>query len=512
MKKFAIIMLVALCVIGWVMFASSKVSESNTQKNYVKDAEMYFEKGLYQRAIMSYELAIDEDASEKLYEKIVESYELRYKEAPEATLDDFIAILEEANSLYPKNTTFIDGLVKLYHIDSDYESMYKCLVDAIKNGYDNDEIQKKLREAKYSFKIKGSEYGGILFSTGDYYSVKRGKFWNLYTNEDGYIWEDEYDFVTRPNSDGIAVVVGKDSRIINSEGVVLGIFKKQISDAGLFSDDLIPVCVDGVYGYYNDMAEYQFGKYEYAGIFQDGKAAVKQNGKWHIINAKGEAVSENYSEIVLDYTGRYLIDDKVLVKINNNSYAICDEDLKQLSSFKANNVDILTEDGLIAFCQNDKWGFIDCDGEIVVKATYDNAKSFSNGVAAVCKDGLWGFIDQMNNLVIDYQFTDVCYMDSNGICVVRTDEIYEETTTEVSTEVETTNNVSTTQVTVAEIDDTTTVNTTVNSTVNTTSDTTVSTTTTATTVEGDEAEDEDVKLVKSESWQFLELNLGITKE
>ena len=46
------------------------------------------------------------------------------------------------------------------------------------------------------------------------------------------------------------------------------------------------------------------------------------------------------------------------------------------------------------------------------------AKSFSNGLAAVCKDGKWGFINNNNELVTDYIFTDIDYLNSEGSCMV----------------------------------------------------------------------------------------------
>ena len=86
----------------------------------------------------------------------------------------------------------------------------------------------------------------------------------------------------------------------------------------------------------------------------------------------------------------------------------------------------ITRDGLIAICKNGKWGFVNTSGEVIIKPTYDEARSFSNGVAAVKKDDKWGFINKDNKLVIDFQFTDVGYMGLNGLCPVRTDRLEDE--------------------------------------------------------------------------------------
>jgi hypothetical protein len=47
-----------------------------------------------------------------------------------------------------------------------------------------------------------------------------------------------------------------------------------------------------------------------------------------------------------------------------------------------------------------KWGFLNKEGELVIKATYDDVGPFSEGLAAVNKNGLWGFIDLEGNMAI----------------------------------------------------------------------------------------------------------------
>ena len=45
-------------------------------------------------------------------------------------------------------------------------------------------------------------------------------------------------------------------------------------------------------------------------------------------------------------------------------------------------------------------GFIDKNGNEIVKPEYDNAYDFSEGLAAVAKDFKWGFIDKTGNEAI----------------------------------------------------------------------------------------------------------------
>ena len=47
---------------------------------------------------------------------------------------------------------------------------------------------------------------------------------------------------------------------------------------------------------------------------------------------------------------------------------------------------------LIPFNNNDKWGFKNKQGRIIVPAIYDKPTSFNDGLALVCKENKWGAI------------------------------------------------------------------------------------------------------------------------
>ena len=47
-----------------------------------------------------------------------------------------------------------------------------------------------------------------------------------------------------------------------------------------------------------------------------------------------------------------------------------------------------------------KWGFVDADGNLVIKAVYDDVGPFTEGMAAVNQDGRWGFIDRDGKIVV----------------------------------------------------------------------------------------------------------------
>ena len=417
------VIFIVLCLGGWVSIASQKVTQSNSYDNYIEQADAWMGEGLYQRAIASYKQALETNSSQELYEKIVYAYQLRYEEAPKETEEEYYDFLEVAVNTYPAHQEFVDALVEKYYIESEYLNMYNCLIKAVENGYDNESIQQKIRMARYAFQLRRAEFSGIKQSVEGMYAVSRENLWNTYSLENGYLYTSEYDFVGLVNEDGIAVVTGTDSRLIDGTGLVLGIFKQKVNEAGVYSEGLIPTCCNGVYSYYDEFANKQFGEYEKAGMFQNGLAAVKQNSEWMLVNTNGEIQSEKFTEIVLDYVGRYVKNETILTLNDNGIYCLYDTEWELKGQFECDAVDIYTQDGIIAINKGGKWGFVNSIGEIIIEPSYDNAKSFSNGLAAVCKDGLWGFIDPDNNVVIDYQFSDVGYMSASGVCPVRTDVV-----------------------------------------------------------------------------------------
>ncbi len=83
-------------------------------------------------------------------------------------------------------------------------------------------------------------------------------------------------------------------------------------------------------------------------------------------------------------------------------------------------------EGYAAVCRNDKWGYINSDGEEVISCKYDGASPFSEGLACVYlgdEDMSIVFIDEKGNTIISgyYGFTANTFVPitfKNGVCYV----------------------------------------------------------------------------------------------
>ncbi len=73
------------------------------------------------------------------------------------------------------------------------------------------------------------------------------------------------------------------------------------------------------------------------------------------------------------------------------------------------------------FSKEQKWGFVDEQGEVVVEAEYDDVEPFCEGRAVVTKGGCYGLIDRDGKLMIptvwedlSYDGSHLCYVDQEG--------------------------------------------------------------------------------------------------
>jgi hypothetical protein len=133
--------------------------------------------------------------------------------------------------------------------------------------------------------------------------------------------------------------------------------------------------------------------------FNDGLAWVPKGAKYGAINTSGKVV------IPFDYDG--------VEPLNEGLYHVWVEkkdgtfDSKVINSSGKvvfiNTYDIIhrfEEEGYASVSKNDKWGFINTAGKVVIPLNYDQVNSFSEGLVQVKKKGKNGFINTSGQEVI----------------------------------------------------------------------------------------------------------------
>lgn len=423
LKIIIAVFLVVLTVFGWISYISTSSSDLIEYNDNLKQAEEWTEKGLYYRAIDCYAEALKYKPTEENWSGLLDVCKLNCEEYPEFKAD-YIDYLEDAVSQYPKNVAFVYDLAMAYYDDESYKNAYKTATNSIDNGVKDEKIITLARNLKYVYRLKGSTFTEFYSPIENEYSVHGKSGWGKLDTEgaSSNVWEYLYYGPIGENGEKIISSGDLGVRLYDENDKVLAKFDFNIASAGRFSEGLIAIQSEDLsYAYYDEYGEKKFGDFEEAGTFYDGLAAVKQNGKWGIINTKGEfTVSPEYDEIVLDNYG-YFNKQKVIAAGKNNKYGLYDDSFKRIGDFEADKIGIPTDDNMFAFCSSGKWGFVDDKGKILIEASYDDALSFSNGLAAICIDGEWGFIDTSNNIVIQCEFAGADYFNSEGSCCVRID-------------------------------------------------------------------------------------------
>jgi hypothetical protein len=130
--------------------------------------------------------------------------------------------------------------------------------------------------------------------------------------------------------------------------------------------------------------------------FDNGFTQIVKDGKVSIIKADGEiklafeydkAIPFGRNVLLTKGDRNYIYDSKGKVKLWNYPMDISWQNLSEtLKPIKTDN---------------QKWGYINDDGELKIKAEFDEAGSFKNGIAVVCKNGLCGFMNENGKKITD---------------------------------------------------------------------------------------------------------------
>lgn len=152
---------------------------------------------------------------------------------------------------------------------------------------------------------------------------------------------------------------------------------------------------------------------KYFQVIKNGKIGFRDLEDKIVINPiydMAEMFSEGYSAVTVG--GKHgFIDEK-------EKYVLPLQSFEYLGSL---------HNGLAAFRINDKYGFINIKGEVIIKPQFDWVDEFSEGLCVVRSDngklgsGKNGYIDITGKLVLDFKFKIACKFE-NGIAKVQIDK------------------------------------------------------------------------------------------
>ena len=85
---------------------------------------------------------------------------------------------------------------------------------------------------------------------------------------------------------------------------------------------------------------------------------------------------------------------------NNNEIKYVTFDGKEIK-----NTELFTNNKIFADKKENKWGFVDKNGQVVIDYKYDDVTELNEyGFAGIKKDGLWGIVNENGNIVVEPKY------------------------------------------------------------------------------------------------------------
>lgn len=155
--------------------------------------------------------------------------------------------------------------------------------------------------------------------------------------------------------------------------------------------------------------------------------------KCDTINSRNCGYVDSLGQVKIPF-GKYstclsaLFKETALVEYNGKRIVIDKKEEIVCEAFDADDLHDLILEERIRVVMNDKLGFVNLDGELVVSAVYDYTLPFRDGMAFVnigakktieaeqqkWKGGRWGAIDKDGKLIVPIKYTDVNFQSKKG--------------------------------------------------------------------------------------------------
>lgn len=423
--------LIGMLVFCWYSSLSSFIHRSSDYDRYYKRAELSCEEGLYIDSYENYTKALELERTEELTDKQINAYRLYYEgEEPNSyeVRRRYISILEESFRIFPKRVDYAVDAVKQYMKGGEYKEAKKLCERALADNPKNVDLLSVREEIIRTYVLDYNFFMDYKEGADGYYCANTGTYW-IWISGDGKTQSSaEYAVIGQIGPEGICYMRKPevDGKFYDTGEVPRGIAKEEYLDAGVYVDGICPVQKSsGKWEYVDLDGNKYFSEYDAAGSFSEGKAAVREGENWYLIDRRGNKIEgSDFADIKLNLRGGCFTNGVLVGAREAGKYCLWDEKLEPVSDIQAVNMDIPTEDGLIAFEKDEKWGFIDVNGNIVLQPVYQEAKSFSNGLASVCKEDKWGFICSDGAEVIEPQFLKAGYVNAYGCVMISEEENY----------------------------------------------------------------------------------------
>ena len=202
---------------------------------------------------------------------------------------------------------------------------------------------------------------------------------------------------------------------VNMEGTVINFNHPYLCQHD-FSEGLARVQENKKWGFIDVSGNYVIKpQFEGARDFSEGLAAVQKDSKWGYIDKSGKFVIDPVLESAWDfYCGIAIaMESEVKQYMNRNGEILPNPDNYEVHrGFRDNYAPVR---------KMDLWGFVDIQGNYIVKPVYEKADRFMNGLAPVKKSGRCGYINTQGEEVIPLTY-EASKLYADNMALVKSDD------------------------------------------------------------------------------------------
>ena len=389
---------VVLLVISWAVAVTAK-SDAQKQLELIQEATAYLNDEIYILAVPLLEEAagyeddhtleaenllkdtylhlMDQNGYRRKYENLLAKQMARKDAAPE--------VFAEAAQYYLDNSEMSDAF------------------SVMRNGIaqTGSEMLIDLYEAnRYVYSVNNAVYQDVTEIYEGSIQVKQGDKWGIASADGSLSIPCVYDHVSTFSGGRAIVRSGQVISAVDRTNNRVALLHEEASDFGNYADNRMGIKVSD--GWILSDGTFQTGSivFEEIGMFSDGYAAAKIDGKWGVVDTSGGEwiIQPDYENIVRDELGRCFAQNSVFVVEQEGQIQLLVNGEPVGAPYEDAHPFV---DGWAAVKQDGKWGFIDTQGNVKIDFQFDDALSFGQHLAAVRVGEYWGYVSLGGEVVID---------------------------------------------------------------------------------------------------------------
>lgn len=418
-KIFAVIALVLAGITVTVMMLKGQAADQEEYAGYLAAARQNADRDIPYVAVQNYLRAIHMDAGD---EGVYQEYLIQAKNLG---VDPYMAAVKSYVEYFPESSMAYEALCEYYYNQEMYRMVLDTALEAREKGIATDRVREYYLECSVMYRVIGSGYSEVTSFLGETARVRMGELYG-YINQNG-------NYTMMPTYEDASFFMGKNAAVyhedewymINEAGYKVARTNLPVDYLSFVSNGWILFSLEGRYDYMtSSLTVPQEIRFEDATNFKNRVAAVKKDGKWALINANMEMITDYLFDDVLRDEFNTCINNGVIFVQKDGKYYMVNEEGLRITETGFDNACPFVGSDPAAVCVNGLWGFVDAQGNMVIEPQYEAAKSFNMGLGAVCRGGLWGYINTGNVIRMEYQFEDCLPFSSNGVTAVRENDTW----------------------------------------------------------------------------------------